>query len=366
MSTSEFEASRYFMHLNSEEFETSRYVMHLNSEGYCGNMLIFVFRDFNESKSLTRRGAFIEIQNLKKFARLLSLKPRVFFNLSKREMQKTLAYIANPPKDRPAYVSEEIWNARIKPDHSTIFVAVVSHGNADSFLTTDGELFRDTDIDSYLDEDHCLLMKGKPKTIFLNKCRTKGVDGHETPVFDSDTMRGDEIIINGYSALNFLHIYSCSMGTPSLSSIDTGSLIISALSKEYEKYGEGKEFRKFIQIFRSQMIEEVNTKVQDSRYANTTQCITTERDSLLKDIYFPQTVSMTASDCLEEMEVEPSFDFNIHKASWGSLNPSVVEDKPKNNRLKFLRRMKTPRVLRPHGQKMDRLKELLRHSSKKY
>ena len=355
--------------MSTSEFEASRYFMHLNSEGYCGNMLIFVFGDFTERKSLTmptRRGAFIEIQNLKKFAQLLSLKPRVFFNLSKQEMKDTLTCIANPPKDRPANVYEEIWNARIKPDHSTIFVAVVSHGNSDSFLTADGKLFRDTDIDSYLNEDNCLLMKGKPKTIFLNKCRIKGEVGHETRKSDSDTMRGDEIIVNGFSALNFLHIYSCSMGTPSLSNTETGSLVISALSKEYEKYGKGKEFRKFIQIFRSQMIEEVNTKVQNSPYANTTQCITTERDSLLKDIYFPQTVPMTASDCLEEMEVEPSFDFNIHKASWGSLHPSVVEDKPKNNRLKFLRRMKTPRVLRPHGQKMDHLKELLRRSSKNY
>ena len=42
-------------------------------------------------------------------------------------------------------------------------------------------------------------------------------------------------------------------------------------------------------------------------YATATQCITTELDSLLRDIYFPQTGLMAgSSDCesLEDMEVE--------------------------------------------------------------
>ena len=350
------------MSTNLDYFETSRYPMELNSEGFVGNFLIFVNRRFTGRESLTRHGALNEVRNLKKFAGMLSLKPHVFLDLSKRELQKTLAYIANPPKDRPNHVSEEIWNARIKPDHKTIFVAIVSHGNTDSFLTSDLENFRDTDIDSYLDEDICPLMKGKPKIIFLNKCRIKGEITHGTTVFNSDAMRGDENIFNGSSSSNFLHLYSCSRGTPSFRGTETGSFIISALPKEYEKYGRGKEFRKFIQIFRLRMIKEVNIKIQeDPGCANTTQCITTERDSLLGDIYFPQAVLMTASDCLEEMEVEASLDLNIHKASWGVLTTSVVEEKPKSDRLRFLRRMKTPRIFRPHGQRMDRLKWLLRH-----
>ena len=336
--------------------------MEPNREGICGNFLIFDYRSFTKNESQTRPGTSHEIQNLERFAGLLSLKPHVFLDLTKRELQKTLAYIANPPKYRPNFISVDIWNARIKPDHKMIFVAVISHGNADSFLTTDGELFRDTDFDSYLNEDRCHLMRGKPKIIFLNKCRTKG-DSHESLTFDFDAMEGDENSFNDSStSSNSLYIYSCSMGTPSLSSTDTGSLIISALPKEYEKYGRGKEFRKFWQIFRLQMIKEVNMKIQDiPKFATMTQCITTERDSLLGDIYFPQTGLMTASDCLEEMEVEPSLDLNIHKASCGILNASVVEEKPKSNRLKFLRRVKTPRILRPHGQKKDRLKWLLRH-----
>ena len=350
------------MSTNLDYFETSRYPMELNSEGFVGNFLIFVNRRFTGRESLTRHGALNEVRNLKKFAGMLSLKPHVFLDLSKRELQKTLAYIANPPKDRPNHVSEEIWNARIKPDHKTIFVAIVSHGIIDSFLTSDLENFRDTDIDSYLDEDICPLMKGKPKIIFLNKCRIKGEITHGPTLFNSDAMRGDENIFNGSSSSNFLHLYSCSSGTPSFRGTETGSFIISALPKEYEKYGRGKEFRKFIQIFRLRMIKEVNIKIQeDPGCANTTQCITTERDSLLGDIHFPQAVLMTASDCLEEMEVEASLDLNIHKASWGVLTTSVVEEKPKSDRLRFLRRMKTPRIFRPHGQRMDRLKWLLRH-----
>ena len=319
-----------FTFMTTPEFETSPYPMEPNREGICGNLLIFVYQSFTE-KFRTRPGTSHEIHNLERFAGLLSLKPHVFLDLTKRELQKTLDHIANPPKDRPNSISDEIWNARIKPDHRMIFVAVISHGDAGSFLTTDGKLFRDTDIDWYLNEDRCHLMRGKPKIIFLDKCRTKGEDSRESLAFDSDAMRGDENIFNGSStSSNLLYIYSCSMGTPSLST-DTGSLIISALPKGYENYGRGKEFRKFLQIFRSKMIKEVNMKIQDiPEYANTTQCITTERDSLLGDIYFPQTVLMTASDCLEEMEVEPSLDLNVHKVSCGILSASVMAEKPRS------------------------------------
>ena len=285
------------------------YSMQPNKDGYIGNCIIIVPQRFGNE---VRHGAKKDIESLQKLSRMLSLQPRVFSDLKASDIHSMMGIITKPPDKRPPCLSEDIWKSRIMPDHKVILVVIVSHGKTDSFLTADLKLFPVRKLYSFLNEDNCSLMRGKPKIIFFGKCGTKGGDVYETPLLDSDVMNGVENIFNSSSTFsNFLHIYSCSMGTLSLSGTDTESFIISALTKEYEKYGEGKEFRKFIQIFRSQMIEEVNIKVQDSfRYANTTHCITTERDSLLGDIYFPQTGLMAgSSDCesLEEMEVETTF-----------------------------------------------------------
>ena len=278
------------------------YTMQPNRDGYIGNAIIIATKTFGNE---VRHGTLKDVENLMKFSRMLSLKPRVFVDLKADEIHNMMDVITRPPHERPSDLSE----SRIMPEHSAILVIVVSHGKADSFLTTDGKLFPVRKLYSFLNEDNCLLMRGKPKIILMNKCGTKGGDVYGTPVFDSDVMSGGENIFNGASTFsNFLYISSCSIDTLSHSSTETGSFVISALLKEYEKYGRGKEFRKFIQILRLQMIKEVNIKVQDSPgYANATQCITTELDSLLWDICFPQTVLMAgSSDCesLEDMEVE--------------------------------------------------------------
>ncbi|KAI6653571.1 Caspase-2 isoform X1 [Oopsacas minuta] len=336
-------------------FDTIRYPMQLNSEGYCGNAIIFVMYEFTETKR--REGALLECRNLEEFTRKLFLKPCVFMNATEGEIQMALNFIANPPEIRPSFIPENIWQARILPNHKAILVAIVSHGNTNSFLTADEKLFPDNKIDLYLNETYCPLMRGKPKIIFFNKCRTEAEDVYETistqpnttsPVFDSNGMREHENNFNDSSTFNdFIHIYSCSMGTSSLRSKITGSLILSALPDEYELYGRDKEFRKFLQIFRTRMIIKVNKKVQNEpKFANVTQCITTEHDSLLGDIYFPQAGPMTGSDCesLEEMEVEHPVDLICPKELWEISDPSDYamdsEIMPKSNRLQFFRRIK--------------------------
>ena len=264
------------------------YSMQPNTGGYIGNAIIIVTQRFGNE---VRHGALKDVENLQKFSRMLSLKPRVFFDLKASEINNVMDVITKPPLKRPPCLSDYIWESRIMPDHKTILVAVVSHGRADSFLTADRKLYSIRNLYSFLNEHDCSLMRGKPKIIFSNKCGTKGGDAYGSPVYHSDVMRIDENIFNGSStSSNFLHISSCSMSTLSLSSTDTESSILSALPKEYEKYGRGKEFRKFFQIFRSRVINGVNMKVQYiPGYATATQCITTELDSLLRDIYFPQT-----------------------------------------------------------------------------
>ncbi|KAI6661264.1 hypothetical protein LOD99_10085 [Oopsacas minuta] len=336
----------------ASEFEIKNYDMLPNKEGYCGNAIIFVMHETSEGKP---DGALIERENIEKFASMLSLKPFVFMNAKMKEIEKGLACITNPPAIRPSNVSEDIWKARILPEHKVIMVVVSSHGNMNSFLTADGKPFLDRTIDTYLNETYCPLMIGKPKIILFNKCRTEGGAVYESispqsnspsPVFDSIIMREHENNFNGSSTFSdFLHIYTCSMCTSSLRCRITGSLVLSALPGEYEKYGRNKEFRKFLQIFRTQMIIEVNKKVQNEpNFANVTQCITAEHDSLLGDVYFPQAGLMAGlSDCdsLEDMEVEHAG--KIHDPCFQEMESESVitkETKSKHLKSRFMSRMK--------------------------
>ena len=317
------------------------YSMRPSKEGYIGNAIIFL----NTKLS----GTVHDENNLVETAKMLGFQHHVFRDLSMRQYHDALYFISNPPLEKTPSIPEDVWHARILPEHEAILVVVVSHGNKDCFLTADGRLFPDKHIDLYLNENKCTLMRGKPKIIFFNKCRTEG-GGEGVPTVPQHT---DRILsLNGsmeydtyfgsdsstYS--NFLHIYSSSKGTISLRHIDTGSFVISRLPDEYKKYGTSKEFRKFIQIFRARMISEINMKVKSSPgYLEVTQCVTTECDTLLRDIYFPH---VSGSESLEEMEVEQmdACGKNVWDEPSACLN--TAECRKKNGWLnsRFLRRMK--------------------------
>ena len=293
--------------------DTIPYSMQPNKEGYIGNAIVFV--------NTQLIGSCHDQNNLRAFTKLLGFECHVFPDLTQRQYHDTLYYITNPPSEKAPGISEEVWRARILPEHEAIFIAVVSHGNKDCFLTADGKLFPDSHITLYLNENKCTLMRGKPKVIFFNKCRTDGTGGNGgvSTVQQQQTARvlsvgGEmdyETYLGGDSSThsNFLHINSCSKGTYSLRRIDIGSFVISRLPGEFEKYGIGKEFRKFIQLFRSRMISEINMMVKNSPgFAGVTQCVTTECDTLLRDVYFPQA---PCSESLEEMEVEQSHEMAV-------------------------------------------------------
>ena len=267
--------------LDSESrfIDTIPYPIRPSKEGYIGNAIIFLNTKLNVSCH--------DQNNLVKTAKLLGFEHHVIRDLSQRQYHNTLYHITNPPSEKTSHIPEEVWRARILPEHEAILVIVVSHGNRDCFLTGDGKLFPDKHIDHYSNENECTLMRGKPKVIFFNKCRTEGTGGNEGlpsvslgGVMEYDTYFSSDSPTNS----NFLHIYS----TYSLRRIDIGSFVISRLPEEFEKYGIGKEFRKFFQIFRSRMISEINMRIKHNPgYAEVTQCLTTECDTLLRDIYFP-------------------------------------------------------------------------------
>ena len=292
--------------------DTIPYPMRPNKEGYIGNAIIFL-----NTKLI---GSCHDQNNLVRTAKLFGFEHHVFRDLSHRQYHDTLYHITNPPSEKTPPISEEVWRARILPEHEAILVVVVSHGNRDCFLTGDGKLFPDKHIDHYLNENECTLMRGKPKIIFFNKCRTEGTVGNGglSTVSLGGVMEYDMYLSSDSSThSNFLHIYTCWKGTYSLRRIDIGSFVISRLPEEFEKYGIGKEFRKFIQIFRSRMISEINMGINHSPgYAEATQCVATECDTLLRDIYFPRA---PGPERLEEMEVEHV----CEKNKWESPNDGL-------------------------------------------
>ena len=342
------------------------YPMHVNKEGYIGNAIIFVMHKFREKDP--RQGAFCERDNLIKIAEMWRFKPCVFLDATANEIEETLGFIANPPEERPPQTSEETWLARILPEHQAILVAVVSHGNADYFLTADEVLFPDQDIEFYLNESCCLLLRGKPKIILFNKCRIEEIPEPPLPrrsLDSEENLKYDTYFDNCSTNSNFLKINSCFRGTFSFRDTTNGSLVLSALPNEYEKYGGGMELRKFLQIFSSHMIKEINAKVKNlPGLATRTQCMTVE-DSLLGDIFLPRGPG-PGCEALEEMEVEQShayaFDVWANRA-WvinSSDTPELMNvngTAPEWHRFKprFLRRMsiykKAQHTFKPGGRK---------------
>ena len=298
------------------------YPLRRGEDGFCGNALIFVMHEFNNSNP--RKGALKEVKNLKKFAQLLSLKPHVFVNAKKRKVLDTLDYVSNPPEERHPKISDDIWNARVLPSHDAIFVAVSSHGDSKSFLTADESHLRDADIECYLNEESCPLLSGKPKFLFFNKCRTNNGDVYETYIPPSAGSQGMKVDSNEcelgpglrsdgtddvdevrtrVSSAHFIRIYTCSDGTVSFRSQDSGSLVISALPEAYESYGRGQDIDMFFRRFRGQSLEEINRKVRMSPgLENATQCINTENNTLTRPLVFPY--ASTEKESCEEMEVE--------------------------------------------------------------
>ena len=328
--------------------DTVAYPMFVNREGYVGNAIIFVMHKFREMSP--REGAFCELDNLKKIAGLWSFKPCLFLDATENEITDTLKFITNPPEERPSEISENVWQARILDAHNAILVAVVSHGNVDCFLTADEKYFPDKQIYFYLNENNCRIMRGKPKIILFNKCRIEDPCVASSDLQDSGEHERYDVYFGDRSSTNsnFLKIYSCARGTYSLRDTGSGSFFLSALPREYEAYGGGKELRKFLQIFRSRILKETNEKLENktpafSRYA---QCPTLE-DSLLAEIFFPQSCGG-----LEEMEVEPlRANSGVGPTeAWGasessdtpatSMSGNAVAPETRQDRSKFLLRLK--------------------------
>ena len=363
--------------LESQEtpFDTTMYPMQLNKEGFIGNAIIFVMHKFKDKDKAPREGALRERKNLIKIAELWCFKPCVFMDATGEEIDETLDFITKPPKERPRQISEEIWEARIQAEHQSILVAVVSHGNADCFLTADEISFPDRDIELYLNESRCRLLSGKPKLILFNKCRIFDVSepppDAEPPTRISlgsdETLKYDTYLSSNSSTYsNFLKIFSCSRGTYSLRNTHIGSFVLSALPDAYEKYGNGMELRKFFQIFRSHMLKEVHEKVKSRPdLATATQCITVE-ESLLSDVFLPRAAGPRSCESLEEMEVEQSHGNSVRSMGACDVNigskmnineiPPKIEVKPR-----FLRRVrmykKAQHTFKPGGRK-SRIKRL--------
>ena len=65
---------------------------------------------------------------------------------------------------------------RIKSGHSALVVVVMSHGDKDIVRSADGERVNiENDIVTPFDGAHCPALAGKPKLLFIQACRGKGI-----------------------------------------------------------------------------------------------------------------------------------------------------------------------------------------------
>ncbi|XP_052081366.1 caspase-2-like [Mytilus californianus] len=208
--------------------------------------IVLIINNINfVSNNENRHGAEIDQEKLMEMFRDFGFEIRVHIDKTAQEIEEILKYFS---KD------EQLLEV------DSLIVVLMSHGNNEIILGTDGECKNIIDLITLFNSKNCTSMTGKPKMFIVNACRGDGRDkifGKTQPVDVHDTVHTDGRGLSKQPAnCDLLIAYSTFPGYVSFRDDKNGSPFVKCLVEVF------REMAHLVHVL--DMLTEVNNRMADS------------------------------------------------------------------------------------------------------
>ncbi|KAI6648068.1 hypothetical protein LOD99_8270 [Oopsacas minuta] len=247
-------------------------------------------------------------ENLKLFQEFfifVNLRVNVISINSQRLLRSRLQSLTHPQLHSQG-LQQNPSNPVLFKEDSLCFIGLIAGGD-ETHTLFNGEYIKDVDLERFLNEDYCTILRGKPKLFLYLKYFTQ-IPDHVVPIDltptttnfqDTSTDYETEGDVSSSTNLNMFSYYIYDFGLKSLQTESSGSLALCNLLPAFKRYGADNDIVTFFRIFLGEMTELQNELVKMNDISYPSICIMM-RNRLRYDLFLSQLREQTD----EEQELE--------------------------------------------------------------